>query len=250
MFKKISILIIGLFFLSGCDVTYNLEITDDFYTEKTTIVENNVSLFNSNQVEKQFYNNYTSVPIPMSKNTPIPTNFDGNESSDSGEEGYYEAVEITNSSRIGMEYKGVFNSNNIADSRFINDAAPKSVFKVNDDSIVISSKTLEREFKQIPALNEITVNIKVNDYLVVKNNADKKINNTYTWNINKDNCANKSIELKISKLSITKYAGSKTGEFINAIKNRETIILALIVVIFISLIYFFIKTNQDKKNKF
>ena len=149
-----------------------------------------------------------------------------------------------------MEYEGVFNSDNIVDSRFISEGAPNSLFKVDENSIIISTQTLEREFKQIPTLNQITVNIKVDDYLVVKHNADKKSKNIYTWNITKDNYQNKSIQLEISKLSIANYTGSQVANAFNKLQNKETVILVIVVVFLIGFLYFFIKRKRKDKNIF
>ena len=247
MSRKITFLVICLFLFTGCDITYNLEISDDNYVEKAIIVEDDVSLFYSDEVEKQFYNNYTNVPIPMSKYDPIPTNFNGNGSFQSKEEGYYESKKLTDNSKVGMQYEGVFTSDNIVDSRLINEAIPDSLFKVDNNNINLSASNLGRLFIQIPSLDKIIVNINVKGYTVTKNNADNINNNIYTWNISKNNYKNKTIELKVSK---NKQNNSFIEQIINICKNNKIIILVIGIIILSSFLYFFVKRIQERKNLF
>lgn len=245
MSKKIIILTISLFFLCGCDVTYNLEISGNKYKEKITIIENNVELFNSNEVEQRFYNNYTVVPIPMSKYDPVPTNFTGSGDFNTDEKGYYKAKELTDDNQIGMEYRGVFKSSNIADSQAINEAAPQNLFIVSGNNIKINSGILEKEFKQVPTLNKLTINITVKNYSVEENNADSINNNTYTWEITRNNYQDKKVNIEIAKSKIIKTIDQ------SVLSSAIGLIILMIVAISIAIfIYLFIKINKKKNNKF
>jgi len=250
MKKKILFLFIIFFLLSGCEINYDLEISSDNFIESTKILEADYSRFYSSEPAKRFYDNYSILPIPLSYYVPIPTNVTDVDSSEIDEKGYYEAEDLSSDSFIGMKYVGKFSSNNIMQSRFINNGAPKFSYEKIDNNIKMSTGSLEREFKQLPTLDKIIVNIKVNDYLVVKNNADKNNGKTYTWNITRDNYLNKTIELELSKSSKIKYTSTQLFKFWNNIPNKEMLLVLIGIIITSAVIYSYLRKKQTTKNKF
>ena len=168
---------------TGCSAEYNLEIEDNRYIENINVTSNNskeTANFNKKwtiPVDKEEYNilngkennNILTNKIYNQKNINDTLNFNYD----------FSKYEINNSTAISMCY----NNFNIIN---------------NDNQIIISTSDKATCFDKIPVLDNVKVNIKIKEP-VVKHNADTKINDTYTWNITKNNASNKSIKIIANK---------------------------------------------------
>ena len=159
---KIVFIILSLFFLSGCEVTYNLDISSKTLKEKTSIVETNIDRFDNDEMATYYYNLYSKLPLALFIDDNI-MNPEGDDLDFSKVDGikYYNISKP--SSGVGFIYDGTFPLEDYGDSTIANYAAPFMKYEINDKKISLNSKTLKMIFEQAPTLDKVKVNIKVSD---------------------------------------------------------------------------------------
>lgn len=238
--KKV-LLVIFIFVLTGCDITYNLEI-DENYIENTSIIDNNYNSWNqeySGMTLSQYNDYYLTKEIPYHYDDPYMPEayyrFEG--------VSYYEAKELSNDSQIGLSLNANFeNIDSYSKSNIIwKSCRNKSIHKT-DDNISISASGF-KSFDEFPVIDKITVNIK-STYYSTSNNADSMENGVYTWIITKDNYKDKNINITF-----------KTSNIVDdAIKEAKTSpmikfgIVLLVICIIGSIVYLFTKKRYNQNN--
>ena len=201
--KKI-LLLCCLFCLTGCDVKYNLTITEKNINESVTILEKN-DIISTGSIENRL-------------SDLIDYNFD-----ESSPIGFYNVSQQIGDTESGilMEYDYYY-SNFASTSTFISTCYENSEFNYTDSTIEID---LSGQFKCWEYLNNssnLTVNIKAPGTMV-SNNATSINKDIYTWEFNK-NTTDKSIRLNL-KIKETEQTNSSTY-----IAKKETIISFIILV--------------------
>lgn len=178
--KKIICLLFILLLLTGCDVEYNLIIDDETFSEDINFtIPNSADLKSTINFLKK-----TKQPIYLNEKTNNSYDLKINKKNN-----YY-----------NINYKYDFNKNNILLSNAINQCYKM----VNLDTsgkyynLTTGGKFLCLFRDQSQIIDNATINIKT-DLKVVKHNADKVKDKTYTWKINSENYRNKPIEIKIEK---------------------------------------------------
>lgn len=246
---KILTLIFCLFILSGCDITYNLNISKNNIEESTKIVELDEERFENDEISTMFYNNYSIMDIALFEQDNIVNPEENATFEKIDGIDYY--TKIKNKESIGYTYKGTFNYNNFRDSSMLNYGVPLHKYKSNDNIIEINSGSFKMLFNQFPTLDNLKINIKVNDYAVVENNADEKNKNIYTWNITRDNYKKKSVALKLNNKTFSKVV---YNDLINLGNNAYSllILLPLIIVLIVIaiIIYKNVLSKKENANKF
>lgn len=241
--KKIVILVGIVFLLSGCNITYNLEINNQEFKENIKIVENNKEAWNlplSVLTVEEFYEHYKDKPIPISVNSPIVS--ESNEKLNDVQ--YYKKKNLTSEDSLGLSYKYDMTQSQFNDSFFIHYAYNRFLVGTVDDHIIISTGENFKLYEQYNNLDKVTVNIKTN-HKVIDNNADEINGDTYTWNITKRNASNKSIYLEIEKDQLVDNEGNS---FLGVVIIIFFIIVGIIVVSILS--YYYLKHKQRKSNEF
>ena len=234
--KKYIFLIICLFIVTGCDITYDLEIGKDNSLETTTMTE-------AYGNDSTLYDNYANSFIPLSKK--IST--DDLDYYDQNNVKSYEIIDISDDSNFGLKTNGKFNKNiSIAESSIASFGAVNAI-KEDDESITINVDKNLSLFRRYPTLNNLIVNIKVNNYKVISHNADKKKFNTYTWNFNRNNYNKKNIKLEISKQNIVERIFPKVVDSINGVPLLGLVGIGLLIIGII--LYLKIKKKQIKQNE-
>lgn len=178
MNKKILVLLLitFIFFLTGCDAKYEMEIKNSKITENISVS------IPSKYTEKEINENidYFGINSDSAYNQKI--------------------VKKDNESIISLSGKKLKISDffNSSDS-FVNKCYNKVSFVLEDGKYYIGTskgfKCLTYEYME---LNNVTINIKTY-HKVYDNNADKVSGNTYTWHINKDNISTSNILFVVSK---------------------------------------------------
>lgn len=207
--KKIIILLITTILLTGCQTTYDINFTNNNIQDVITI-----------QTESTKVNNATSNQIEEFQ-----------QKLGDWERGYefYKRELFTEENKTGYKYTYNF--------KYEEYDAMSQLRKCYDDfeltynNKIITLKTSNEFLCQsyYKDIDNITINIK-SDYQIIDSNADKKKNNTHTWNINKNNYQNKPIEFTINKLR------KNNKEIKNNIFDIKSIII-IILFIFLIIIY-------------
>lgn len=232
MKKRIIVLLVLSFLLSGCSVTYNLEIDGDNYIETTSFLGDYYA-DNYRQFEV-----YSTKPIPLSKLDSVQSESDDKITGIN----YYQVEDISDDDNFGLKYSGKFGGKHasIENSSILSFGVGEFEF-INEDNIAtINIPSNIKLFDQYGNLDEIVINIK-SKYKVLENNADEVNNNIYTWYITRNNYTDKIISIKYktnNKIDLS--------FFDNPMVRFATVIVILIFVSII--IYLFVNNKYKKKN--
>lgn len=190
--KKVILLILGIFILSGCSATYDLEIYNKEYKEKITV--DSLKADTSGMKEWNIPVNADEKNIDILLKTDEITGIN-----------YYNKKSSFTNNHYKYTYKHNFEMTNYYKSYFAVNAYDFFAVYYNDtdesgkkDLITISTSFKNLIFDKYPDLEKLTVNIKTN-HRVYSNNADSNKNYIYTWNIDKNNYQEKSIQIRIYK---------------------------------------------------
>lgn len=217
--KKLSIIFLFIFFLTGCDVNYNLELKDNKFNEKVEfILPNNydTSSERNELLNSDLYINYNKkikyAKEVIKKKDYWKFNYTYKYT--------FEEFKSYNHMNKCYEYNEFFEEEN----KYYIMTAPKFECKVYDyreaDNVIISFKT---------------------NHKVIEHNADEVTKGVYKWIINDDNYQNKPIKLIISKDDI-----KRTIDF--ELLVSLSIILGIIITIgIIVIIYIYIVNRKNNK---
>lgn len=236
--KKTILIIIILLITTGCSCEYNLKIENNKYSEEVIIIANTNS-------EKNEFNKTWNVPIDKDTyNIGLDSETDG------VEYGSFYDSELSGNRLI---FSHDFNMSSYANSTAVSNCYNMlTVSRENGDTIISTSKEAKC-FDDYPSLNSVTINITIDD-TVVKHNADNVSGNTYTWNINKDNASNKSVDLIIKNSSNNSFDEPSVApnSTVNNNENKRdysTYILAAIIGLLVLLgygIYIKMKNKEEE----
>lgn len=232
--KKWILLVLIIFFATGCDATYNITINKATIVEELQIYEDNVDKWD-------YYNNLFSVSfkdaIEDNLNYKLGVFFD-EQLEDNVEDNpnytFYSPKKIDKKYRLGITYNYRFNVDNYNRAYF-----PKNCFdniKVYSENGYITIST-SKGFNCIEndiGLSNLTINIKTK-YEVEKSNADSKTGNVYSWKINNSNYSEKNIYIYVNTAKISKEKNNIGKNILKAIFiiGLTLAILLIIVIIFL-----------------
>lgn len=217
--KKNLYLLLMIFLLSGCSVEYNLEFND------TTFKENiRIGPFDSNKVEGwEFFTPYAIANDAVQE--------------------YYEVDYSNQELTLNHNYSlSLYKMSNTLEKCY--DLVNIST-KDNYYNILTSN-----EFKCLTYDGYTSDSVKINfktSHKVISTNADYVDDNTYTWNIDKNNNNNKPIKIKLEKVkNKVETTEENQKEKKNSFSIAEFAILAgvLLTIIAIGLIYIGIKSKK------
>ena len=242
MIKKIFCLLGLLFLVSGCDVTYELNIDGDELKEKTDIVEtnsNNLNLPYLTTTYQGMFDEYIKKPIPISIQDEIQP--------DSDEElpgvVYYKKKDISDNNQTGFRLTGKFNDNTIRNSTVINDGYNRFLKAGIDGHIVLSTGERLKAFDQYLTLDNVTIKIKTN-HEVIKHNADEVKKGTYIWHIDRSNYTDKAVYFEIKEKIPTKEKSFDFNLEIKSVLLILGIVIALVILIFIVITVKRVRNNK------
>lgn len=231
--KRILLIIIFSFVLSGCSVTYNLTIDENTIKEETLIHQDNKNLGELNNL-------YLDKPV----NYKVYVEDDDIESIGK-ENDIYSRKFVARDGGIDVRYfYDKFNKNTIASSFAARKAFENIGYYYNKgtNTIQLSTNNGSKAFFEYPELTSITVNI-TTSYNVRSHNANSVKGNTYTWNFSKeDNSRNIVLVMDIEKKDDEENKQNNNEE-VNSKKDKENetsswqlilmFVLGFIVVLFI-----------------
>lgn len=214
------LLLLLVFCLTGCDVTYNLTITDDEMIESVDF------WYDDTKENEKIIDQYLSVKHQayFNMDTSVTNN--------------YNQKKITDDGKIGMNLEYGYDENNLEKSSLIDKCYYKKSVSNTDDEINIytDGKVSCMYMDDVKQFDSLTINIKT-DLEVIDNNADKVEDNTYTWVINEDNYKNHPIEIRLKKGTGNKF-------------NIWIVIIVLVVLFIIGLLFLYhTYLKNQKRNK-
>ena len=172
--KKLILLLIMTFLITGCSCNYTLKIDDKVSEEIEVVVPNSISDTKKNQVD-----NILKDLNPIIDDYDHKYKYNVNKKVEGNSTIY----------NLDTEY------DNYKDSTLLAQCFEHAVFEENDDYIIINASG---KFGCLYDNDEIKINIKTDKY-VSSNNANLVNKNTYTWKIDRSNRDDVSIKATIMK---------------------------------------------------
>lgn len=210
MRKYLLLLIIVL--LTGCDITYNLEITNDSFNESANFVS--VSSDESKEFSDYYINqDYIATKDILNKD-------------------FYNKKTINKGDYLGLNVNYSFDYSDYNSSSLLNYCFESNSIQRKNDIIVINAKNSYQCFipDEYNKIDKIVIKIKTK-LKVLKNNADEINNNIYTWNLYRDNSLNKDIYLKLKRTT-----------------NHSSFIIVFVIFVFIGIVVYFVYKMIKNKN--
>ncbi len=230
MRKKIYILLVMLLFTTGCACRYDLTIDNDTYKES-------IILAASSDDEKDNLNRKWEIPVDKNNY------YLGDENIDETYTNYIYDYKVNSNNNL------VF-SHNFGRSDYLNSTAVSICYKTlsvsnYQETTVISTSNNAMCFDSYRNLSSLMVNITVSNK-VISNNADKVNGNTYTWNINRNNASDKSINMVFENKETTDSQDNQTDNIVSKNEKYTMYIFAGILLIIVLIIYFIFNNLKNK----
>ena len=214
--KRIILLLIFVFLLTGCSVNYNLDIKSDVFTER----------IDADVLEKELTED-DKLSITSFANHNINAFF-------SNENGYYLKKVEENNGKYNITLSYDYDPNSFSDSNILNNCFNDAKFEETDNYYYLSAYG---DFNCQYA-KKIKVNI-TSEFAALENNAKKVEGNTYTWYLEEGKEADifliLSKNVKGKEISKNKFADK--FEIIGAI--------VFIILVAIVLLIYFKKYKKD-----
>lgn len=239
--KKMLLIIILTFILSGCSVTYNLTIDGDTIKEETLIHQENSNLEELNAL-------YLDKPV----NYNVIVEDDDIESIGKENDIYIRKF-VAREGGIDVRYfYNKFNKNTIASSFAARKAFANIGYSYNKETntIQLSTNKGAKIFFEEPELDNITINI-TTSYPVRSHNATSVRENTYTWNFSKeDNNKNivlvMDIEKKDDDVQNKQEEEDTNEESKNENESSSWQLILIFIFGFIIVLFILFKINNSK----
>lgn len=192
--KKVLLFIICLVVLSGCEVNYNLVITENSISENTKIFTdiNNYEEYDG-KLLSDFFDLYSEYYEPIYFNDE---NYDYYSGGYQPNVRYYTLNSYVNDNYKGVLFKNVFSFNDFYRSSMIKNCFDEISVQNSYEMYLIRTSNKCKLFSSYSLLNQIKITLNT-DLEVIYNNADSVVGNTYTWIINKENYTDKSVSLSL-----------------------------------------------------
>lgn len=245
--KRVLLIIIMCFLLSGCDVSYDVFITEESINENIGVYTDiNTSEYYSGSDLKLIFNDIDGFYEPIYFNEENYDNFIGGYQNGVR---YYNVSRYENGNLYGLNFQNVFSHNDFYRSRAIKTCFQELDIQRNDNYYSIRTNNKCNAFDTYSLLNQISIKIKTN-LEVISNNADNYADNTYTWIINRENYKNKSVRLILNSKNVDLSNFNKDNvdnkedikdeiedlpqEEVEVKENNNTLIIIFGLIIFVS----------------
>ncbi len=224
-------------FLTGCDLEYNLNISNDNIDElsqfKFVESDYNYELFYDLNDAKHF----------SSMDELVNNVFNDDYLAFDGE--INDELYNKDKSSDGLTLNYRYNYDNYSKSSMFNYCGDMVDYYIKNNIVNISVDNFTDCFMQDygPYLNNLVINIKT-DLKVLENNADEVNGNVYTWKMNVENAVNKKLILRIRNKSLN---NDKESIFRNDFYWTVFVILMFILLIGITAFYIFKKRKESNE---
>lgn len=228
--KKIILLVLSIFILTGCSAEYTLIYENNIFKENLKFMSlksdsfiNNIN----NNYNRNFFVNYKLELGNMDESEYIR---------DYG--GIYNKNIIDENNNYGLELKYDYDT---TDNNYINSAIVYNLFEdfsVSDN--IIRATNIKNIFESYDGLKEIKI-VFSTDKQVIKINSDELKEGNYYWYINKDNYKDKNIEIYLSESenNLITSDGYLSGNII------KYILMGIVIVFLISILVIYEKVKKS-----
>ena len=243
--KKIVFLLFSILFITGCEVTYDIDLNKSDFNEDLSIMETDLSKFSSYNIGADF-EYYDKMPIPKSIDY---ADFSYNELKKLDKELFYEKINSLNNDGISFVFSGKSDGKlSFGKSNLINMFG--TINSIHGDGKVEVSYILKPEaFNNYNMVDNVVINIRDNDNSILRNNADKRDGDVYTWIISKDEFGEKTINFILSyKENTVKKSVKEYKKNLDNPMGRFSIALIVITLIFL-IVYIFVNMRFKSCNK-
>lgn len=236
MKKRIILLIVLLLLTTGCTCEYNLNITDNKYTEEVIF---------TGTTSEEINNINQKWTIPVNKEEVDYLGGDP-ETSETAHGDIYDYEISANKLILKHDFSRVALNNSTVISKCYSQATIDSY----QDSIIISTSEKAICFDENPPLTNLKINISTTKP-VKSHNADTVSGNTYTWTITQSNANNKPINMviSVSEPSSSPSNNSNSNQVNNNNDKDYTLYIfcgiLLLILLFGYLVFKKIKNNTD-----
>lgn len=242
--KKLILLSVVMFFLTGCSATYDIEIYNNQVKEDMEFVNTNPSSWDS---EAQYGLTYRDLllashdyPYPAFDSTVVDEDdtikLDGVE--------YYNNQLISNSTKLGQRLSyHKFTLDNFNDSSIVKKCYQYFNIIEEESNIILSTSFENKCFDEYPMLDNITINLKTN-HKVVSSNADSVSGYHYTWNLTRESKDDAAILITLKK---DEYVFNYENEFLK--KIMFFVLVTGIILSIGSITYFYFKKKRNRLNE-
>lgn len=252
MQKKLRLLFIFIsliFICNGCSVVYKATITEENIDERLTLTETSLKAYqNAFSYSTGSMDNFEKNRTYLDKYSRYKVNeyidkFYINK--DNFDRDNYLSGWSTKNELYEYSFGGGKKELSLKNNLFINNVIKDSII-INDNSIILHIDNIPNGL--LDEIDDVTISI-YTELTVTSNNADSVENNTYTWNLDKDNYLNKKISLYIERPQAEKDPEDDKKNNNTSNKKDNTafniiFIIGLYLVIIIAVVNFF---NKKKK---
>ena len=252
MQKKLRLLFIFIsliFICNGCSVVYKATITEENIDERLTLTETSLKAYqNAFSYSTGSMDNFEKNRTYLDKYSRYKVNeyidkFYINK--DNFDRDNYLSGWSTKNELYEYSFGGGKKELSLKNNSFLNNVIKDSII-INDNSIILHIDNIPNGL--LDEIDDVTVTI-YTELTVTSNNADTVENNTYTWNLDKNNYLNKKISLYIERPQAEKNPEDDKKNNNTSNKKDNTafhiiFIIGLYLVIIIAVVNFF---NKKKK---
>ena len=252
MQKKLRLLFIFIsliFICNGCSVVYKATITEENIDERLTLTETSLKAYqNAFSYSTGSMDNFEKNRTYLDKYSRYKVNeyidkFYINK--DNFDRDNYLSGWSTKNELYEYSFGGGKKELSLKNNSFLNNVIKDSII-INDNSIILHIDNIPNGL--LDEIDDVTVTI-YTELTVTSNNADTVENNTYTWNLDKNNYLNKKISLYIERPQAEKNPEDDKKNNNTSNKKDNTafhiiFIIGLYSVIIIAVVNFF---NKKKK---
>lgn len=247
--RLLFILVSLIFVCNGCSVVYKATITEENIDERLTLTETSLKAYqNAFSYSTGSMDNFEKNRTYLDKYSRYKVNeyidkFYINK--DNFDRDNYLSGWSTKNELYEYSFGGGKKELSLKNNLFINNVIKDSII-INDNSIILHIDNIPNGL--LDEIDDVTVTI-YTELTVTSNNADTVENNTYTWNLDKNNYLNKKISLYIERPQAEKNPEDDKKNNNTSNKKDNTafhiiFIIGLYLVIIIAVVNFF---NKKKK---
>ena len=247
--KKVRLLFLTFLVImlcTGCKIEYNINIINDSVIEEIKVQDYITSSRTKEEILNHYHMWYPVFVNYIKKGETIELE-DFSEKANGIE--YYEKSITPTNNGYNYTYKYNYNIKDYYDSYALATTFITPTVQNNGDTLVLRSSK-ENLLCNYDEFDSLTVNIKVNpnQYELNYTNSKEVKNNTYTWNLNRNNCNNSEIILTLNKLENT--------ETIIDDENKKTYspytiyIFCGVLILLIIIGYLIFNKIKEKNNNF
>jgi len=231
--KKVLLIIVAIFVLSGCSANYNLEIYNEEYKENLVVKSLAADTTGMSDWNIPINANQSNADILLT--TDKVTGVEYYTSKSAFTDNYYHYT-YNHDFTMKTYYKSYFAAKSYDFFAVFYDDTDESGKK---DLITITTSFENLVFTKYADLDNLTINIKTN-HRIYSHNADSVKDYTYTWQIDRDNYNDKSIQIRL-------YKDKYVLNYNNVLGKKLYIFLIVLGILLLAMLIVFLRMRKANK---